>query len=275
MGRNDAADPTVTTQLGDTPGHLGSNDHADPSLPLATAKAGLSAVKLPDGTPVAPGSDSKLAALVCPAPLAKRADGAKVDVDWSFISAREGGQVLSGYVPDASGSQSGVTLGTGVDLGQRSESDLDRLDIAADLKAKLKPYCGKKSKDAADYLKKNPLVITAADASALDLAIKQPLLDRLVAAYDNAVDHANASDDCSRVHFSELPQGVQTALASANFQYGSLPGSTPNYWKQVTEQRWKDASDNLKKFGDAYPTRRKLEAALIDAALAAAGVLPK
>jgi hypothetical protein len=55
---------------------------------------------------------------------------------------------------------------------------------------------------------------------------------------------------------------VQRALASANFQHGSLPGSTPEYWKQVTEQRWKGASDNLKNFGDAYPIRRKLEAAL-------------
>ncbi len=72
----------------------------------------------------------------------------KTDVDWAFISAREGGQVLKGYVPNATGSQSGVTISTGVDLGQRSESDIDALDIPADLKTKLKPYCGKRSKDA-------------------------------------------------------------------------------------------------------------------------------
>jgi len=178
-------------------------------------------------------------------------------------------------VPDASGSQSGVTIGTGIDLGQRAGSDIDALGISADLKAKLKPYCGKKAKDATDYLKKNPLAVTAADATSLDKAIKQPLLDKLIAAYDDAVDKANAVDHCSRVHFNDLPQGAQTALASANFQYGSLPGSTPNYWKQVTEQRWKDASDNLKKFGDAYPTRRKLEAGLIDAAITAAGPAAK
>ena len=66
------------------------------------------------------------------------------------------------------------------------------------------------------------------------------------------------------MHFNELPQGVQTALASANFQYGSLQSGTKDYWKQITEQRWQDASNNLKKFGDAYPSRRKLEAGLID-----------
>ena len=209
-------------------------------------------------------------ATICPAPLARRADGSRTDVDWSFISAREGGQVLTGYVPDASGSKSGVTIGTGIDLGQRGGGDIDGLDIPPALKARLKPYCGMKSQDAAVYLKGHPLTVSANDATALDMAIKKPLLDRLIAAYDAAVDKANTADQCPRVHFNDLPQGVQTALASANFQYGALPTATPNYWKQVTEQRWKDASDNLKKFGDAYPTRRKLEAALIDAAIAAA-----
>jgi hypothetical protein len=50
-----------------------------------------------------------------------------------------------------------------------------------------------------------------------------------------------------------------------------LAGATPNYWKQVTEQRWKEASGNLKNFADQYPSRRKLEAALIDAAIMAGG----
>jgi Bacterial toxin homologue of phage lysozyme, C-term len=274
LGKNDAADPTVTARLGDTPGSLGVKDHADPSLPPASAKGDVSPAKLPDGTPVAPGSDGKMTPLVCPASLAKRADGSKTDVDWSFISAREGGQVLTGYVPDASGSKSGVTIGTGIDLGQRAASDIDALDISADLKKTLKPYCGKTKKDATDYLKKNPLTITAADATSLDKAVKQPQLDKLIAAYDDAVDKANTADHCSRAHFNDLPQGVQTALASANFQYGSLPSATPNYWKQITEQRWQDASDNLKKFGDAYPTRRKLEAELLDAAIAAAAPPP-
>ena len=275
LGYNDAGDPNVTALLGDTPGSVGSNDHGDPSLPTSTAAGQQAATKLPDGTAVSPGSDGKMKTLVCPAPLAKRADGAKTDVDWGFISAREGGQVLTGYVPNATGSQSGVTIGTGVDLGQRSSQDIDKLDITADLKKTLKPYCGKKAKDATDYLAKNPLTIKSDDATALDKAIKQPLLNQLIVDYNAAVDKANLADHCSRVHFNELPQSVQTALASANFQYGTLSSETPNYWKQITEQRWQDASKNLKKFGDAYPTRRKLEAGLIDSAIAAAGVPAK
>jgi len=275
LGVNDAGDPNVTAKLGDTPGPAGVNDHGDPNLPAAKGAGGPAAAKLPDGTPVAPGSDGKAAALTCPAPLAKRADSGQVDVDWVFISAREGGDQLSGYVPNASGSKSGVTIATGVDLGQRASSDIDALNISSDLKTRLSAYCGKTGQDAIDALKKTPLTISADDATSLDKAIKQPLLDALVTAYNNAVDKANGVDHCSRVHFEQLPRGVQTALASINFQYGSLPGTTPNYWKQVTEQRWKDASDNLKKFGDQYPTRRKLEAALIDAEIAAAGAAAK
>jgi hypothetical protein len=112
--------------------------------------------------------------------------------------------------------------------------------------------------------------LTQTEATSLDKAVKQPLIDVLVSDYNTAVDAANGIDHCTRVHFDKLPQSVQTAVASASFQYGSLSTATPNYWKQVTEQRWPEASDNLKKFGDAYPTRRKLEAALLDSAISTA-----
>jgi hypothetical protein len=177
-------------------------------------------------------------------------------------------------VPDASGSSSGVTIATGIDLGQRSGSDIDKLDITDDLKKKLKPYCLKTGKDATDLLAKSPLSITADEASALTKAVKGPMLDALIKEYDAAVDKANAADHCARVHFAELPGSVQTALASAQFQYNSLSSRTQNYWKQVTQQKWDEASKNLKNFGDRYKTRRKLEAGLIDDAIAAA-VPPK
>lgn len=48
-------------------------------------------------------------------------------IDWKFIAAREGAEVLIGYVPMKNGKVfgiSGVTIATGVDLGQRNESDL-------------------------------------------------------------------------------------------------------------------------------------------------------
>ena len=205
----------------------------------------------------------------CPPCLAVRSDADKQDIDWGFISDREGGQQLDGYVPAANDSNSGVTVGTGIDLGARSETDINNLDISDDLKTKLKPYASKQKKDAQDYLKDHPLPLTSDEATSLDKAVKKPIVDSLVKDYNAAVDAANKKDGCKRVYFEQLPRGVQTAIASTNFQYGSLSGPTPNYWKQVTEQRWQDASDNLKKFGDLYPTRRKLEASLLDEAIKA------
>ncbi|SFK42201.1 toxin homologue of phage lysozyme [Desulfomicrobium apsheronum] len=205
----------------------------------------------------------------CPTPLSKRNNDGKLDIDWTFISKREGGQKIEGYVPASEVSNSGVTIATGVDLGARNESDIDNLKIDEELKTKLKPYVGKQGKDAVDYLQKKPLNLSESQAASLDKAVKKPLIDKLVQYYDTEVDKLNKADNCERVHFEKLPNNVQTAITSISFQYGSLSTATPNFWKQITEQRWEDARANLKDFGDDYPTRRKLEAGLIEEAIKA------
>lgn len=178
------------------------------------------------------------------------------DVDWDFISDREGGQALEGYVPAADVSKSGVTVGTGFDIGQRTEADIEAMDIPDTLKEKLKPYAGLTKQDAVDYLAANPLTITSDEATALDKAVKSKALDTLVERFDNATTGKK---------FAELPQQMQTVLASVEFQYGSMASKTPNFWKMVTEQRWDDAIAELRDFGDKYPTRRGLEADLLQA----------
>jgi hypothetical protein len=50
-------------------------------------------------------------------------------IDFAFLSSLEGGCKTTGYVPAGSVSQSGVTVATGFDLGQRTEADLTRLGI--------------------------------------------------------------------------------------------------------------------------------------------------
>lgn len=178
------------------------------------------------------------------------------DVDWSFISDREGGQALEGYVPAADVSKSGVTVGTGFDIGQRTEADIDAMDIPDTLKEKLKPYAGLTKQDAVDYLAANPLTITSEEATSLDKAVKGKALDALVERFDNATTGKK---------FAELPQQMQTVLASVEFQYGSMASKTPSFWTMVTEQRWDDAIAELRDFGDKYPTRRGLEADLLQA----------
>ncbi|QDE98954.1 pesticin C-terminus-like muramidase [Myxococcus xanthus] len=190
------------------------------------------------------------------------------DVDWDFIAEQEGRAVQDGYVPDATGSKSGVTVGTGVDLGARDMNDLDRLGLSDALKTKLEPYLGKQGQDAADFLAENPLNLTADEVKELDRAVKGEALDNVVNEYNTEVERLNAADGGSRPKFAELPREMQTVIASVGFQYGSLKTATPNFFAQVTEQRWDDAKGNLEDFGDRYPSRRGREADLLGEGIA-------
>ncbi|ATB49401.1 pesticin [Corallococcus macrosporus DSM 14697] len=190
------------------------------------------------------------------------------DVDWDFIAEREGRSVQDGYVPDPTGSKSGVTVATGVDLGARDMGDLDRLGLSDALKTKLEPYLGLQGQEAADFLENNPLNLTADEVKELDRAVKGEALDNIVNEYNTEVERLNAADGGSRPKFAELPREMQTVIASVGFQYGSLKSETPNFFAQVTEQRWEDAKANLEDFGDRYSTRRGIEAELLGQGIA-------
>ena len=185
-------------------------------------------------------------------------DDSDLEVDFDFISELEGGQQLNGYVPDVGGSRSGVTIATGVDLGQRSRSDINQLDIPDALKDKLSPYSELKGQAAEDFLRDNPLVLNEEEADSLDKAIKEPALSSVSAKYDNSAAAKN---------FSQLPPAAQTAIASVSFQYGDLATRTPTFWGHVTNGRWQQAVNELRNFGDRYPTRRGKEADLLQAAI--------
>ncbi len=175
-------------------------------------------------------------------------------IDYKFISVREGGAALHGYVPNPGGSMSGVTCATGFDLGSRSVGDLLSMGLSDEIVRVLEPHLGKKGKYAAASLAGCPLKITEKQAEMIDKASKHQATDRLVAAY-------NAS---SKVPFASIPDAAQTCIASVAFQYGAnLAARTPKFWAAVTKQDWPLAVAILNDFGDAYPTRRKLEADLI------------
>lgn len=177
-------------------------------------------------------------------------------IDYSFISELEGGSKTTGYVPAAGVSKSGVTIGTGFDLGQRNESDLKALGLPSDLITKLKSYLGKKAKDAQDVLTKTPLTITTAQAATIDKAVKKAHVDLLMLKYNSAAEN--------KKKFTDLPAEAQTVIASVSFQYGAaLDARVPRFWKAAKAQNWKECIKVLNSFGDAYPTRRKREAALL------------
>ena len=179
-------------------------------------------------------------------------------IDWGFISALEGGRILEGYVPASQTSRSGVTVATGFDIGQRSADELERMDLPADLIQRLKPYAGLVRDEAVEFLARNPLSITEAEAEAIDREVKGASVAALTRSYDGAVAPGA---------FDDLPDAAQTVIASVAFQYGDLKGETPKFWAAATGRDWTALIAELEDFRDDYPTRRGKEADYLRARL--------
>jgi len=173
-------------------------------------------------------------------------------INYAFISELEGGQVLVGDVPDPHHSNSGVTIATGFDIGQRSPDEIDAMDIPQDLRERLKPYAGIMGQAALDALSANGgLIITRDEADAIDMAVKTQAYSLLVQGYDS---------ESPGLLFCQLPEPAQTVIASVAFQYGDLAIRTPRFWSFVIVQDWAGAIDELRNFGDRYQSRREREA---------------
>lgn len=175
-------------------------------------------------------------------------------VDASFLSANEGGQRLRAYVPD--GDQSGITVGTGVDLAGRTQQSMTSLGWPQSLITQLLPYTTQRGQAARDYISANPLVISAENATLMDTSVFNDIVDDIARRFDAAASFAD---------FDQLPPGTQTVIADMAYQYGpNLRGETPNFWQQITTGDWQAALANLLDFHDEYGPRRRLEAALLE-----------
>jgi len=178
-----------------------------------------------------------------------------MNIDWTFISQLEGGQKLDGYYPGKVGS--GVTVATGVDIGQRNLFELNRLNMSPDLKKKLEPYLGVKGDAARRLLVERPLKISKMDADQLDQNIKRDVLITFERLYDQEIMRRSGL-----IRLSQLPREIQTVIVSVVWQYGPNlkdPTVAPKYWKHITEQDWHAAEKELMNFGDEYTTRRQKE----------------
>lgn len=182
----------------------------------------------------------------------------QIGIDWKFISQKEGGSKLKGYVPDPKKSQSGVTIATGFDLGARSEKDIATLSPA--LQAKLIPYLGLKKENAIAALKARPLMITPDEAKEIDKLGKAQSLNSLQKEWNKYANKTGGKK------FEELTSAQQTVAASVAFQYGSL-SRTPRFRDAMQTGNWTGAINELKNFGDPYKSRRKSEALYLQASL--------
>lgn len=169
-------------------------------------------------------------------------------IDFDFIATLEGGCRVTGYVPAAGVSQSGVTIATGFDLGCRDDRDLVALGFSESLIGKLKPYLGLRTYEAQNFLVRKPLVITQPEAHFINSCVKSNAIAQLI---DNYPDFEALSNEC------------QTVIVSVAFQYGNLEKRCPKFWKFCIAKDWENVIVELNNFCDRYPTRRKKESQLL------------
>ena len=187
-----------------------------------------------------------------------------------FISCHEGNSSC-GFVPinPTSGEvlgNSGVTIGTGIDLGSKSSSSPALRSLSNFIVAKLEPYFGLRQNFAACAAIEQPLSLSSSEAVALTDAVIKRVGEEIKQIYNN--EKAERA-----LVFTSLARGVRTAIASVWFQFG-YPKAYPKFWKFVTENNWEEAVKELRNFYsnpndqlEGNLKRRNNEADIIEATL--------
>lgn len=152
---------------------------------------------------------------------------------------------------------SGVTVGTGVDLGQTDADTLRGMGIADGVIVRLRPYLGLRQEAAVLALHAAPLTLAAGDADGLDAAMLRHHVHKIAGRYDR---------DAGVGAFARLPWQAQAVIVSIQYQRGvNSPGRYPNTWAALVRRDWADAARRLctGHFWTGYRQRRALEGELL------------
>lgn len=151
---------------------------------------------------------------------------------------------------------SGVTIATGCDLGQTTESYLKEYGASASLISKLSPYIGLKKSKAIQKLHELPLKITAEEAAELDHCLHAGYLRKWVQP---------SFDSKSAFRFADLPKQAQAVVFSVCYQKGcdGVRKDWPKLWGCLIRCQWSDAIRELETGFRSYKLRRKIEAKLL------------
>jgi len=151
---------------------------------------------------------------------------------------------------------SGVTVGTGLDLGQQAEADLRRMGIPAALIGRFLSYLGLRKMDAVLALQSAHLTLSDAECDALDAAVHADYIARAAALY--AEESGQPFGDC--------PPEAQAVIVSLFYQLGAGKTRYPNTWRLLCAGDWPAASRELLTGFTRYANRRADEGRLLAAA---------
>lgn len=162
-----------------------------------------------------------------------------------------------GYVPMRNGAPigaSGVTIGTGVDLGQQSVKSLNNMGVSASLTGQLTPYLGLKKMTAVNKLKALPLVLSPDAVNSLDLAVISSYARATAVRFNRMAERASCSS------FESRPKQVQAVAVSLEYQLGA--GGASKFTLPLAQASYAEVIELLRS-QQAYTNRRNKEASLI------------
>ena len=155
--------------------------------------------------------------------------------------------------------QSGVTVGTGLDLGQQGEADLRRMGLDDATISRFRPYLGKKRQDAVAALAVAPLTLSDAECDAVDNAVHDDYIRRAADLYDRNTESRS---------FADQPQEAQAVIVSLFYQLGNpFPSKNhtgyPLLYGHLCHGDWQVASHELQTGFRNYANRRADEGRLL------------
>ena len=153
---------------------------------------------------------------------------------------------------------SGVTIGTGVDLGQTDAATLQKLGVPEAMTTLFRPYLGKHDVAAVYALHAAPLSIGKSEADILDTAMLHHHVNKIAARYDM---------DAGAGAFESIPWQAQAVIVSIQYQRGvNSPSKYPNTWKAFINRDWADAASRLKnvRLWTGYQSRRAAEGDILE-----------
>ncbi len=150
---------------------------------------------------------------------------------------------------------SGVTIATGLDLGQQSMAELKKYGISDALCEKFRPYVGLRRGNALSALRREVLVITDAECDQVSRAVHGAYIGRAQRYFERF----------SRMLFDDIPAQAQCVVVSLVYSLGSPHKHYPAVWRALWMGKWHEAATLLLADNEGYDaTRRRDEGALLD-----------
>lgn len=153
--------------------------------------------------------------------------------------------------------QSGVTIGTGLDLGQQGQAELRKMRMPEVLVEKFKPYLLLRKEQAVKKLESQALHITDAECDELDTIVHKHYISLARKKFDREAVLCCQSD------FEDRPAQVQTVAVSLVYHYGPGSRTYKDVWTKLVMCDYDGAVYLLNNNFNRYQLRRKDEAKVL------------